>query len=476
MSHIWRYSRRCMRTPWRNHVHSLSTTITPQVCTKDSIDVPRGKGQFGSFASRDVEDLIAMDPEEYTETLNNSNLKPLLYQLSQDVKFRNADEASHMGHKMRESQFLFDPSWTFINHGAFGATLRVCDETANWWRKRAHLQPLRFFDRELLPALVHNLRMLADVLNTPPRTLVSVPNATSALNAVIMSVIQPNDKVLVLSTGYGSVKKMLARAQADVTTVDITVSSELTAADVVELVKSACPAEHKLVIVDHVTSNTALRLPVKEIVDICREQGALTLVDGAHSLMQESVDLEHLRADFFVGNCHKWLGAPSGAAFLCVRDELQSIMLPRITSHGAGHGYVSEFLWDGHRDYAASLSVGTALGFWEEVVPSNEALGYCNTLVTEAETVLCDAWNVKKVVHSSLACNNMRLVQLPHSMKKYFGGADKCQEFLHFNHQIEVPVKNINGVLHVRISAHIYNELADYQRLARAVLGARPNM
>ena len=93
--------------------------------------------------------------------------------------------------------------------------------------------------------------------------------------------------------------------------------------DLVNAVLAAISPRTKLAVFDHITSPTALQLPLERLVQTCRERGVPTLVDGAAAPGQLKLDLRKLDVDYYVGDRYKWLYSPKGCAFLYVRKEQQ---------------------------------------------------------------------------------------------------------------------------------------------------------
>jgi kynureninase len=197
-----------------------------------------------------------------------------------------------LGHAMRDAHFGLDPSWTFINHGAFGAACSVGTAAATAWRQHAERQPLQFIDRELFAHLVESQRVVAEWIGASPAETVLMPNATSGLNAVIASVVdnlEEGDEVLFCDVGYGSVARMIGRAcrRSGARPVEVPIAADLpesaAVSTILERVASSLTTRTRIAIFDDVTSNHALAMPLAALCALCREQGVLTLVDGAHS-------------------------------------------------------------------------------------------------------------------------------------------------------------------------------------------------
>eukprot|EP00200_Dunaliella_tertiolecta_P004798 CAMPEP_0202339480 /NCGR_PEP_ID=MMETSP1126-20121109/1324_1 /ASSEMBLY_ACC=CAM_ASM_000457 /TAXON_ID=3047 /ORGANISM="Dunaliella tertiolecta, Strain CCMP1320" /LENGTH=445 /DNA_ID=CAMNT_0048930037 /DNA_START=110 /DNA_END=1447 /DNA_ORIENTATION=- len=427
---------------------------------------------FGSFfVERSVEDMVSDDAYEPP---------PPPIQLFNDPL---AAEDTELGATCRQLFLIDFENWTFINHGAFGGVCRPAFAEAAAWREHCERQPLVFLDRQLFPQMVRVMRELASFMHARPQGIVMVPNATTGLNVAIQSArLQPGDALYMLNIGYGSVKKMAvaASSQAEVVYGDVTfpISGP---DDILKLVERTMPPHTKMAVFDAVTSNTALVLPIQQLVQLCRSRGILVLIDAAHALGQLVIDLESLDADFYVTNCHKWLAGPRGSAVFWAHPRVKHTVRPLVVSHGSGHGFTSDFIWDGCRDYAPYLGVSAALRMWRQLGP-HRCRTYMHDLVCQAATLLASAWRTTTLAPLHM-CASMALVELPFKQAAAGGelqnpeeppanstDAKHVQELLHHEFRIECPVKCIQGRLYVRISACVYNTLHDYEKLREAIL------
>eukprot|EP00762_Andalucia_godoyi_P003723 ANDGO_08562.mRNA.1 Putative L-cysteine desulfhydrase 1 len=436
-----------------------------------------GYKAFGSFHSEDPEKLIRLSDEEY---------------VAPNDPFCGAQVdmecPSMFGTHLKTGMFMLDDQWTFLNHGAFGACFKSSYERAELFRRRTESQPLRSIDRELFPLIVHATRQLASFLKVTPHHLVLTHNVTQSLNAAFSHAAAshlPELSVLILVTEYGAVKKMAEHySDGRVSVLDLEMDDLQSADSVVECVRKHLdqnPRKYSLAVFDHISSNTAILYPVQQLVSLCRSRGVRTLVDGAHALGSvPCLNLAEIDADYYVGNCHKWFSNPRGCAFLAVR-EFPTNDYPHnpIVSHGRGHGLLSEFIWDGNQDYSAFVALIHTLHIWNCPEFANRAHAYMGRLLHTGAQVLMDAWRTGLFVPLTMSCPTMTLVQLP-PLSVFdpppvavgsFTSAHACivQDMLHFQHQIEVPVKCIDGNLFVRVSAHIYNAKEEFSKLAEAV-------
>jgi isopenicillin-N epimerase len=274
--------------------------------------------------------------------------------------------------------FLLDPEVVFLNHGSFGATPRPVFDVYQSWQLRLERQPVYFVDREL-PDLFRTARQaLADYLNAGADDLVYVPNDTFGVNVVARSLILgPGDQVLASDHEYGACQRAwrFLSQKRGFSYVQQRIQIPATSKEeIVEEFWGGVTPDTKLIFISHITSPTALHMPVEAICARAREAGILTLIDGAHAPGQIPLDLEAVGADFYVGNAHKWLCGPKGSAFLHTRPAVQHLIEPLVTGWGWGEeknftygsDYLDHLQWWGTKDPAAYLAVPAAIRFQTE--------------------------------------------------------------------------------------------------------------
>ncbi|HYC91994.1 MAG TPA: aminotransferase class V-fold PLP-dependent enzyme [Thermoanaerobaculia bacterium] len=376
-----------------------------------------------------------------------------------------------------KQHWTLDPGVTFLNHGSFGATPRVVLEKQNEYRAQMEREPVRFFVRELEPLLDHARRHLASFLEADPAGVAFVPNATAGVNAVLRSLdLDKFDELLVTTQEYNASRNALDYvagingAKVVVADIPFPIASPEAA---IERVLEKVTDRTRLLLIDHVTSQTGLIFPIKPIVDELHKRGIDTLVDGAHAPGFLPLNLRELNAAYYTGNLHKWVCAPKGAAFLYVRENRRAGVRPAIISHGANSlrrdrsRYFLEFDWTGTFDPSPWLCIPDSLRFMASLLPGGWPMivHRNNELALRARDLLCRTLGVEPPAPDSML-GAMAAVPLPD------GDAEPLQDALLFEHGIEVPLmpwpappKRL-----LRISAQVYNVFEDYEKLAEALL------
>jgi len=301
------------------------------------------------------------------------------------------------------AHWTLDPGVAFLNHGSFGATPRPVLEAQAEWRARMEREPVAFFARDLEPALDAARGALGAFVGADLDDLAFVTNATTAMNIVARSLrLAPGDELVVLDHAYGAARNIVATAAAQAGARLVTAAVPFPAATpqgARDALMAAVSDRTRLVLLDHVTSPTALVLPVAEIVADLAECGVETLVDGAHAPGMLDLDVDSIGAAYYAGNAHKWLFAPKGSAFLHVRRDRQDRVRPIVISHGATSPRTDrsrfrlEHDWTGTLDPTPWLAVPAAIEFGARLLPGGwdalRARGH--ELALAARDLLCTA-------------------------------------------------------------------------------------
>lgn len=369
-------------------------------------------------------------------------------------------------------EWNLDPGFLTVNHGSYGATPRTVLVAQREWQRRMEAQPCRFFGREMPGALREAASRLAAFLGARGEDLAFVENATVGCNAVLRSLdLAPGDEILVLSHGYGAVMKA-ARYVASCAGARVAGASlPFPRPDddaLVAAVAGAITPRTKLAVLDHVTSSSALVLPMARMAAACHAAGVPVLADGAHGPGNLDLDVPSTGADWYAGNCHKWLCAPKGCGFLWARPERQAGLHPVTISHGFGHGFLAEFDWTGTRDVSAWLAVTAALDFHERL--GGAAMRARNrALAGEGAALLAARLGTEPGSGNAAPCS-MGLVRLPLAGDVSAARALAIRERL-LDAGTDAPVNAVDGGIWLRISAAPYNAPEDYARLAEILGG-----
>ena len=368
-------------------------------------------------------------------------------------------------------EWMLDPDFLTVNHGSYGAApLRVL-AAQQQWRDRMERQPTRFMGRELPPALRAAAGTLAAFMGAAARDTVFVENATVGCNAVLRSLrLAPGDEVVVFDHGYGAVMKAVryVTERAGARMVEAIMPFPRTDDDaVVRALVAAIGPRTRLAVLDHITSGSALVLPAAAMVAACHAAGVAVLIDGAHAPGNIDLDLPAIDADWYTGNCHKWLMAPKGCAFLWARADRQHDLHPVTISHGYGDGYLAEFDWTGTRDMSAYLAVGAALDFHAWL--GGPALRARNAaLAAEAAGLLARRLGTE-TPSGNRAEAAMALVRLPVSGDVSPQRALKLRDAL-LSRGTDAPIIAIGNTAWLRVSVQGYNDISDFEQLSKVVL------
>ena len=371
--------------------------------------------------------------------------------------------------------FLLDPDIVFLNHGSFGASPKPVFEAYQNWQLRLERQPVLFLGRELDALLGESRSVLGKYLNAAAEELVYIPNATHGVNIVARSLhLKPDDEILTTDHEYGACDYtwdfncQKTGAQYIHQSIPLPVHSE---EEIIENFWLGVTPRTRVIYLSHITSPTALRLPVAQICQRARQAGILTVIDAAHSPGQIPVDLQSLGADFVFGNCHKWMLNVKGSAFLYVRRERQALIEPLIVSWGygatpettTGSRFVDLFQWTGTKDPTAALTVPTAIQFmqdhaWEAVRCE------CHALLRQAIERICELTGLSPLYPlDSDFYSQMGIAPLPSSDLAIL------KSRLYDEFKIEVPLIQWQARQFVRISVQGYNTSDDLERLVKAL-------
>ena len=372
--------------------------------------------------------------------------------------------------------WLLNPDVVFLNHGSFGACPIPVLEAQQHWRERMERQPLQFLGKDIEALIDFSKSELAAFVNCDWEDLAFVANTTTGVNTILRSLkFEPGNELLTTDHEYNACRNALnyvaEREGIDVVVAEVPFPIQ-SPEQVIEAVLQKVSTRTRLVLLDHVTSQTGLVFPIAELVRQLNHLGIETLIDGAHAPGMVPLNLRELGAMYYTGNCHKWLCAPKGAAFLYVQRDRQSTIRPLTVSHGANSPrsdrsrFRLEFDWMGTHDLTPHLSIPTAIQFLGSLLPNGWAalMQHNRELAIAARTTLCEMLNVVPPCPEEML-GSLAVVPLPD------GDALSLHQALLDQYNIEVPIipwKHSAG-RQIRISAQIYNALEQYDYLATAL-------
>ncbi len=387
------------------------------------------------------------------------------------------------------AQFLLDPEVTFLNHGSFGACPRPVFEAYQRWQLKLERQPVAFLDpnRGLSAWMREAREALAAVVGADPNDIVGQTNATAALNIVAQSLpLQPGDEILTTDHEYAALEKTWAYvcrrtgAQVKVVTISLPLTQE---AQFTDTLLSGLTDRTRVVFLSHITSATALVFPIQRIVAEARARGIWTVIDGAHTPGHIPLDLDALGADFYAGNCHKWMMSPKGAGFLHVRRELQPMLNPLVISHGwtedanqpgakgpfGNSSFIDMLEMQGTRDPSAWLTVPAALAFarqhdWDTVARD------CRAMVQDTAARVAALTGLPGFSSPDFCAPQMVSMPVPACEPLLL------QRSLMEHYGIEIPCFTWKAHTIVRLSAQGYNTAQQMDRLVTALTDLLPKL
>lgn len=376
--------------------------------------------------------------------------------------------------------FLLDPQVVFLNHGSFGACPKPVFETYQAWQKQLEQQPVHFLGREFDRLMLQARVALGLALRCDPQDLAYIPNATHALNCIARSIqLAPGDEVLTSSHEYGAcdntwqfiTQKCGARYLHKQIPLPL-----LSPEEMIDQLWSGVNQHTRVIFLSHITSPTAQLFPVEEVCRRARQAGILSVIDGAHAPGQVDLDLPALGADFYFGNCHKWMLSPKGAAFLHARQEVQGLVEPLVVSWGwsadqnttSGSRFIDLLQWSGTADPSAALSVPAAIGFMERHDWAKVRLR-CHVLLVKALDAIKEITGLPSAY--SPGRNSFPFLPPQMGVAPLPGDVDlpRLKINLYEKHHIEIPVIVWNDRKFLRISIQGYNDETDITALLAAL-------
>ncbi len=370
------------------------------------------------------------------------------------------------------SRWSLDPAVVHLNHGSYGGCPHAVTLTATAWRTRLEAAPMRFLVLDWQTELDRARDALAEFLHAPADRLVFVPSSTTGVATALHSTpLAAGDEIVTTDHAYRACRNQLARraAVAGATIHVVPIPVPFDAGALVAAFARALTPRTKLALLDHITSPTALRLPLEELLDRCAARGIAVVVDGAHAPGQIPLDVGALLArgaTWYIGNNHKWLCAPKGTGFLVAAPGVAAT--PVVTSHGASPEYGpanrfhAELDWSGTYDPSAHLAVPTAIatlavegGGWPAIYERNHAL------VCEMQRRVCAALGATPIApEAALGTMASIPIALPPNTAPFALQTRLLRDGW------EIPIVDFARGPFVRLSAHLYNHAGEADALA----------
>ncbi len=352
-----------------------------------------------------------------------------------------------------------EPEMIFLNHGSYGATPHEVLAEQIRWRDRLEAQPCRFVNVEA-PA---EMRRVADLLGAfvgaQGKDIALVENTTNGINAIVKSLqFESDDEIVVADHIYNAVRNTLrfvldpVGAKMVVAPIGLPLRDPETIADAI---LAAVTPRTKLLVVDHVASVSGVIFPVARIAARARQMDLPVLVDGAHAPGMLDLNVPALGVDWYVGNCHKWLCAPKGAAFLWAAPQRQQDLHPNVISHDLGKGFTYEFDKIGTRDASAWLSIPAALEFHARMGGA-KLRARNHDVAVQSGRALAKRWGTEMGAPDSFF-GSMVTVRIPGDSSADRTTADALKAWLWAEHRAEIHIMPFSDALWVRISVQAYN-------------------
>jgi isopenicillin-N epimerase len=355
----------------------------------------------------------------------------------------------------------------YLAHGSYGSCPLLLQEIQQEWIKEMENDPTYFYYETLYPFIVRSVFCLSRFINTEPTNIVLVKNVEYGIQSVLSSIVAEKDVIAYLDFNYDAVSYAIqnicqqknALSQIIPTELPITIDSLLQA---IERVFQSHTVS--VFVVEHITSPTAIVLPLKEICFLCKKYNVLTVVDGAHGVGQLEIPIDQV--DFYTSNFHKWMYSPRGCAFLYIHPSHYGKIHPLVTTWGHKNGQLSEFIWQGTDDYTPFLCIPMAILLYQWLQPS-----FRNTksLTEWTITTLTNNWKTKPLVTKDMQCTMTSLILPSKECKDSCSRSDLHDQLLK-QYGIQVPIYSFKGLHCIRISIAHYTTRKDIEILSNAIL------
>jgi len=391
------------------------------------------------------------------------------------------------GHEMLQ-YFAFDREYLNMNHGSYGSVPVPVSSAADKISLKIDSNPDYFHRIGYQSQLMDVRRRLAQLIGANTDEVVLVANATAGVNTILRNIEwEHGDTIITLSTSYISVDRTVQYI-GDIppypTISKFVLQFPTTHDEIISGFKDylatipVISGKKRVAIIDSIISNPGALLPWKELVEICREQGILSIVDGAHSIGHETdINLSEAKPDFWVSNCYKWLYTKRGCAILYVPMRNQHMIksaVPTSSSYTTpadrnDPNFVIQFETNGTIDVTSYLSVGPALDFRNWLGGEAKINEYCHNMAVKGGKRLAEILGTRVMDPDGSLTLNMVNVELP--FPSHIKPSDEIE--LKFNTKLLVEHKAYAAYFYrsnrwwTRCSAQIWTEIEDFEKIGR---------
>jgi isopenicillin-N epimerase len=373
-----------------------------------------------------------------------------------------------------QDQFLLNPAITFLNFGSFGATPKPIFENYQYWQMVLEAEPVQFIVFDGFNYLSESRAALAKYIGCADQDdLVYVTNPSFAINLIAKNFpLKAGDEILTTDIEYGACdrtwnfycEKAGATYRRQKINLPITTKEKFIA----DFFAGVTP-NTKAIFISQITSSTGLIFPVKEVCEIAKSKGLITIVDGAHVPGHIPFNLSEIQADFYTGACHKWMMAPKGCSFLYAHKSVQPLCDPLIVSWGykalkpSHSAFLDYHQMIGTRDFSAFLTVPTCIKFMAE----ND---WISVRTACHEMVLANAQRFYDLLESkpiSPLTNEWigQMISIPIKTN----APEVLQRRLFTDYKIEIPIMRQENDVYMRYSINAFNTIENLDTLYRAL-------
>ncbi len=383
-----------------------------------------------------------------------------------------------IAHNEFAALWQLDKSIAYLNHGSYGAVPISVQDVQNTFIDRANSNPNHWFRFELPQLMIEAQHIVAYWFGVAPEHFAFVPNASqgvvTAVQALVDDATSRNQRTHLVATslGYGGVlygmQHIAFRSSATYAVADLVYPHDVTAETISSRIRALLPnnGEPSVVVLDHITSETGVLFPVDDIIAAIRttHPHAKFVIDAAHSAGMLERPLPNTY-DVWVGNLHKWICAPRPAgALICGSPAIRALMKPLAPSWGFEDGFPTSFEWQGTSDYSAYLSVPAAIAFQEQW-PYAQRDMHNRNVADGATALLRNAWGTQNHLGGTVEAPWLRMVQLPLDQPLTKPQIDSLVERAGLELNTECMCMTVRDKSYVRLSAHMYNEIDQYENL-----------